>query len=55
MKQSSTKVIRVYDGNKSLTDLRTGFSNAVGITPDEFKLLVYAGLDPKVREQINPF
>ncbi|MCH2083001.1 MAG: AAA family ATPase [Saprospiraceae bacterium] len=55
VKQSSTKVIRVYDGNKSLTDLRTGFSNAVGITPDEFKLLVYAGLDPKVREQINPF
>ena len=54
-KHSSTKVIRVYDGNKSLTDLRSGFSNAVGITPDEFKLLVYAGLDPKVREQINPF
>jgi ATP-dependent Clp protease ATP-binding subunit ClpC len=55
VKRPSMQVVRVYDGNKSLTDLRTGFSNAVGITPNEFKLLVYAGLAPEVRAAINPF
>lgn len=43
------KVIRIYDGTNTLTDLRTGFSNAVNITASEFKLLLYAGIDPKLR------
>ncbi len=37
------KVIRIYDRQSTLTDLRTGFTNDVNITPIEFKLLVYAG------------
>ncbi|HMO38110.1 MAG TPA: AAA family ATPase [Saprospiraceae bacterium] len=43
------KVLRIYDGNSTLTDLRTGFSNAVNMTPDELKLLVFAGIAPNVR------
>ena len=38
-----TKVIRVYDAQSTLTDLRTGFTNDANITPSEFKLLLYAG------------
>ena len=45
----SPKVIRIYDGNNTLTDLRTGFSNEVYITPEEFKLLVFAGIHPSLR------
>lgn len=41
-----TQVIRIYDGNQTLTDLRTGFTNDINITTDEFKLLVYAGIEP---------
>ncbi|MCB0608002.1 MAG: ATP-dependent Clp protease ATP-binding subunit [Lewinellaceae bacterium] len=37
------KVLRIFDGNKTVTDLRTGFSNAVNLTPEEFKLMVYGG------------
>ena len=43
-KLSDLKVIRIYDGDSTLTDLRTGFSNDVNITNEEFKLLVFAGL-----------
>ena len=42
------KVIRVYDGGHTLTDLRSGFSNVMNITPQEFKLLLYAGFQEKV-------
>ena len=38
------KVIRVYDGDSTLTDIRTGFTNAVNITANEFKLLLFGGL-----------
>ncbi|MDX1939006.1 MAG: AAA family ATPase, partial [Saprospiraceae bacterium] len=46
---SSYKVIRIYDGSSTLTDLRTGFSNTMNMTSSELKLLVYAGLDEKLR------
>jgi ATP-dependent Clp protease ATP-binding subunit ClpC len=38
------KVIRLYDQHATLTDLRSGFTNAITITPGEFKLLLYAGI-----------
>ncbi len=38
------KVVRAYDGVETLTDLRTDYSNAGNITPDEFKLLLYGGM-----------
>ena len=51
-KEEGFNVIRLYDiwlgeHNKSstITDLRTGYTNQADITADEFKLLVYAGLD----------
>ena len=37
------KVIRVYDGTETVTDLRTGYSNAMNLTEDELKLLLYGG------------
>jgi len=43
-RQSVLKVIRVYNGGNSLIDLRTGFTNALPLTPHEFKLLLYAGV-----------
>ncbi len=46
------QVIRIYDGTSTLTDLRTGYSNAINITPNELKLLLYAGLDPQFRQQL---
>ncbi len=51
---SEMKVIRLYDLKATLTDLRTGFSNDVGITPKEFKLILYAGLDEKLRHELIP-
>ena len=45
-------VVRIYDGNKSMTDLRSRFTNAVNLTPQEFKLLLYAGLPEERRPQL---
>lgn len=47
---ASYKVIRIFDGSNTMTDLRSGFSNAVNITPEEFKLLIYAGLSLELKE-----
>ena len=46
-KLSDLKVIRIYDGDSTLTDLRTGFSNDFNLTNEEFKLLIFAGLKNK--------
>ena len=53
--EQSYKVIRIYDGTNTLTDLRTGFSNEVNITANEFKLLIFGGIDPKLRDRVVPF
>lgn len=45
----SHQVIRIYDGATTLTDLRSGFSNTLNMTPNELKLLLYAGLEREVR------
>jgi ATP-dependent Clp protease ATP-binding subunit ClpC len=41
---ASYDIIRLYDNAKILTDIRTGFSNALQITPQELKLLLYGGI-----------
>ncbi len=46
-KKPSNKVIRLYDQNTTLTDLRSGFTNIISITPGEFKLLLYAGMQKR--------
>ena len=43
------KVVRVYNQEATLTDVRTGFANAIKITPQEFKLLLFAGVEKKFR------
>ena len=48
-------VVRVYDGETTLTDLRTGYGNAINITPEELLLLVYAGWPRELRQSLNPF
>jgi len=52
---SGWKVIRIYDGKNTLTDLRSGFSNEINIRPEEFKLLLYAGLPKELRKSLSPF
>ena len=37
-------VLRVYDNGKLLNDIRTGYTVDMQITPQEFKLLLYAGI-----------
>ncbi len=44
IENQQVKVIRVYDGSDTMTDLRTGYSNAMNLTEDELKLLLYGGL-----------
>ncbi len=48
------QVIRLYDGKKTITDLRTRFMNAVNLTPPEFKLILYAGLPLSIRVLVAP-
>jgi len=44
----SLKVVRVYT-ETTLTDVRTDFSNSASITPQEFKLLLFAGIAERLR------
>lgn len=43
-------VVRVYNGTSTVTDLRTNFTNASNISVNEFKLLLFAGLDKEDRK-----
>ncbi|MCH2043687.1 MAG: AAA family ATPase [Saprospiraceae bacterium] len=65
-KQNSTAtkanfmVVRLYDiwlgsqkKNSTLTDLRTGYTNQANINSDEFKIFLYAGLDPQLRKELS--
>ncbi len=42
--QKTPRVIRVYDGDETVTDIRTGFTNTKNILPPEMKLFIYGGL-----------
>lgn len=46
------KVIRFYDGLNTLTDLRTGLTNAVNMNVSEFRLLLFAGLEMMLRKDL---
>ncbi|MEQ8702417.1 MAG: AAA family ATPase [Phaeodactylibacter sp.] len=48
------RVVRLYDAGHTITDLRTGFANAVNITAEEFLLLVYAGVPAQLRKALYP-
>ena len=45
-------VIRLYDDQSTITDLRSGFTNAMNITAAEFKLFLFAGIDAELREEL---
>ncbi len=47
-----SRIIRIYNGSSTLTDLRTNFSNAINISAPELKLLLYAGLNEKIKQRI---
>ncbi len=51
--QRLLKVVRVYNKADTLTDVRTNFSNAIRITPSEFKLLLFAGVEKRLREELG--
>jgi len=40
---SSSEIIRLYENRQVLTDLRSGLSSAVPLSPAEWKVLLYAG------------
>lgn len=46
------QVIRIYDGASTLTDLRSGYSNTMNMTPSELKLLVYVGIHTEIRQSL---
>jgi hypothetical protein len=46
------KVIRFYDKLNTLTDLRTGLTNAVNMNVSEFRLLLFAGLEMMLRKDL---
>lgn len=54
-KTNTWQVIRLYDGNRTLTDLRTQFTNVMNMSGQEFKLLVYAGLPTELRRELMRF
>ncbi|MDV7391449.1 hypothetical protein RZS08_08860, partial [Arthrospira platensis SPKY1] len=46
-KQASPKhqtILRLYDEHRTITDLRSGFTNTYHMTPGEMKVLLFAGL-----------
>ncbi|MEM1321566.1 MAG: AAA family ATPase [Bacteroidota bacterium] len=47
------RVIRIYDSNSTLTDLRSGFSNAMNISARELKLLLFSGLPKAFRDSVR--
>lgn len=47
-----SRIIRIYNGSSTLTDLRTNFSNAINISAQELKLLLYGGLEQKMKDRI---
>lgn len=44
--------IRLYDKDKTITDLRTSYSNSYDIQPDELKILVFGGIDQSNRHRL---
>ncbi len=45
-------VIRLYDTKGTLVDIRTGFSNTLDITAEEFKLFLFGGLESGLRNEL---
>ena len=48
------RVIRIYVGSSTLTDLRTGLSNTANLNTNEFKFLLYAGIPEPLRNGLLP-
>ncbi|MGB1217211.1 MAG: hypothetical protein ACPG5P_05020, partial [Saprospiraceae bacterium] len=46
------RVTRLYDSKGTLTDLKSGFSNDYQIRPEEFHLILFAGLNEDLRERL---
>ncbi len=51
--QPPLHVLRLYDNNKLLTDIRTRFTCDIQITPQELKLLLHAGVIANGRLPVN--
>ena len=50
-KAFENQVLRVYN-EKNIMDLRTCLSNPIQILPDEFKVLLYAGIKENIRRKL---
>jgi ATP-dependent Clp protease ATP-binding subunit ClpC len=51
-KNNTLKVIRLYNGISTITDLRTNFTNEGDISTNEFKLFLYGSFDEVRRNQL---
>ncbi|MEM9921105.1 MAG: AAA family ATPase [Bacteroidota bacterium] len=50
--QQTNQVIRIFDTKSTVTDLRSGFTNAANINAEELKLMVFAGIPSRVRQSL---
>lgn len=48
-RQDQNQVLRLYDIQATLTDIRSGFTNDAQIAPEELSLMLYAGLPERLR------
>lgn len=46
------QIIRLYDENRTITDLRSGLTNTFQITPGELKVFLFAGLPERLRQSL---
>ncbi|MBK8492299.1 MAG: ATP-dependent Clp protease ATP-binding subunit [Saprospirales bacterium] len=53
-KREQRTILRLYDENRTITDLRSGFTNSYHISPEELKVLIYAGLPDALRKKLAP-
>ena len=50
----SFRVLRIYDEGSTLSDLRTELTNAIHISGEEFRVLIYGGLSNDLRRELAP-
>lgn len=47
-------ILRLYDETRTITDMRSGFTNSYQLSPGELKVLIYAGLPDELRNRLAP-
>ena len=53
-KKTPRTILRLYDETRTITDMRSGFTNSYQLSPGELKVLIYAGLPESLRNRLAP-